>query len=194
MNRLSTNLEQVENSNKIEKAVIVGDIAKAVTDAGYTIFELNDQKPWGAYIRMAADEADRFVEEFFPGLTPAEARLGIDGAELSPKLLIVAPEQRLSWQYHNRRAERWTFLTDGAYNKSDSDEEGEVFTATAGTVVQFTKGERHRLVGVSDKYTIVAEIWQHSDSSAPSDEDDIVRLADDYQRWSFLKTTREYKT
>lgn len=182
MNRLSTNLEHIENSNKIEKAVIVGDIAKAVTDAGYTIFELNDQKPWGAYIRMAADEADRFVEEFFPGLTPQEARLGIDGAELSPKLLIVAPEQRLSWQYHNRRAERWAFLTDGAYNKSDSDDEGEVFTAGAGTVVQFAKGERHRLVGVGDKYTIVAEIWQHSDPSAPSDEDDIVRLADDYKR------------
>lgn len=182
MNRLSTNLEHVENSNKIEKAAIVGDIAKAVTDAGYTIFELNDQKPWGAYIRMAASEADRFVEEFFPGLTPQEARLGIENAELSPKLLVVAPEQRLSWQYHNRRAERWAFLTDGAYNKSDSDDEGEVFIASAGTVVQFAKGERHRLVGVSDKYTIVAEIWQHSDSSAPSDEDDIVRLADDYKR------------
>ena len=182
MNRLSNNLEYIENSNKIEKSTIVGNIAKAVTDAGYTVFELNDQKPWGAYIRMTADEADRFVEEFFPGLTPQEARLGVDEAELSPKLLIVAPNQRLSWQYHNRRAERWTFLTDGAYNKSDSDDEGDVIPAKAGTVVQFAKGERHRLVGVDDKYTIVAEIWQHSDASMPSDEDDIIRLADDYKR------------
>ena len=29
------------------------------------------------------------------------------GGKLSPKILIVRPAARLSWQYHNRRAEIW---------------------------------------------------------------------------------------
>jgi mannose-6-phosphate isomerase len=43
------------------------------------------------------------------------------------------------------------------------------------------KGERHRLIGL-DSWRIVAEIWQHTDLENPSDEDDIVRLQDDFGR------------
>lgn len=182
MNELSRNLDQLENNASVDKQALIKEILGYIDQAGYTVFELNDQKPWGAYIRLEADDADRFVGEFFPSLTPEEARLGMEDAELSPKLLIVAPNQRLSWQYHNRRAERWTFLTDGGYNRSNTDEEGEVVRAKAGDVVQFAKGERHRLVGMDGKYAIVAEIWQHADPSMPSNEEDIVRLADDYKR------------
>jgi mannose-6-phosphate isomerase len=182
MNELSNILARVRNTRLVEKATIVAEIANYVQAVGYTIVELNDKKPWGAYIRIAGDNADRFVEEFFPDLTPQEARLGMEGVELSPKLLIVAPSQRLSWQYHNRRAERWTFLAPGVYNRSSTDNEGETVLANIGDVVQFNRSERHRLVGADDKYTVVAEIWQHTDPSAPSDEDDIIRLADDYKR------------
>lgn len=182
MNELSQNLAQLDIRSSVDKQEVVDRIVGHVKDAEYTIVELNDQKPWGAYIRIDGKEADRFVAEFFPGLTLAEARLGVEDAELSPKILIVAPNQRLSWQYHDRRAERWTFLTDGAYNKSDTDDEGEVTRANPGDVVQFARSERHRLVGLNDAYVIVAEIWQHTDPSAMSDEDDIVRLADDYKR------------
>lgn len=166
----------------VEKNKVVNDIEAIAKELGYDIVERNDQKPWGAYLRLSGEQADRFVNEFFPGLSPQEARLGIEGAELSPKFLIVSPEQRLSWQLHHRRAERWAFLTEGAYYKSETDEQGDLNTAHAGDVVQFAKGERHRLVGVSGAYTIVAEIWQHTDPVKPSDEDDIVRLADDYRR------------
>ena len=182
MNELFNSLNQLENNANVDKAILVGEVVDAVKRAGYTIVDLNDTKPWGAYMRMDGSQADRFIAEFFPGLTPEEARLGDPNAELSPKLLIVAPGQRLSWQYHDRRAERWTFLTEGGYNKSATDDQGEVVVAQPGTVVQFLKGERHRLVGVTDKYAIVAEIWQHVDAVAPSNEDDIVRLSDDYNR------------
>jgi len=182
MKELHQSLAEVKNDESIEKTLIVGEIATDVENAGYSIVELNDKKPWGAYIRIASEQADRFVEEFFPGLSPEEARLGIEDAELSPKLLIVAPNQRLSWQYHDRRAERWTFLTEGGYNKSETDDEGEVVKANVGDVVQFAKGERHRLVGTDGKYVVVAEIWQHVNPAYASDEDDIVRLADDYKR------------
>lgn len=182
MNELLLNLEQIQNSNSIEKKDIVRSITHAVRSAGYTIVELNDEKPWGAYVRISSMEADRFVKEFFPGLTPEAARLGVKDAELSPKLLIVTPGHRLSWQYHDRRAERWAFLTEGAYKKSSSDEENDIIQANMGDVVQFARSERHRLVGIDSRYAIVAEIWQHSDASSPSDEEDIVRLADDYKR------------
>ena len=122
------------------------------------------------------------MHEFFPGLSPQEARLGIDGIELSPKILIVAPGQRLSWQYHHRRAERWAFLTDGSYNKSLDDDPRDPVIAEAGNVVQFEKSERHRLNGVNGGYVVVAEIWQHTDADNPSNEEDIVRLYDDYAR------------
>lgn len=160
----------------------VAEVEQMIADTGYTIVEKNTDKPWGAYLRFDSNQADDFVIDFFPGLSPEEARLGIDGAELSPKFLIVKPGQRLSWQYHDRRAERWCFLTPGGYRKSSTDEEGERIEAESGEVVQFARGERHRLEGRQEGFVLVAEIWQHSEPDAPSDEDDIVRLADDYQR------------
>jgi mannose-6-phosphate isomerase-like protein (cupin superfamily) len=165
-----------------EKEQLTSDIIATLETEQYRIAEVNVDKPWGSYIRIESDQADAFVHEFFPGLSPEEARLGMEGAELSPKILIVSPGQRLSWQYHNRRAERWTFLTEGAYNKSMTDDEGERVIAHPGDVVQFAKGERHRLNGIEGSFVVVAEIWQHTDTDAPSNEVDIIRLQDDYAR------------
>lgn len=166
------------------KEAVVADIVKTLhDDMGYDFFEINDTKPWGAYFRIVDEQADRFVEQFFPGLTPEEARMGRDGVELSPKWLLVTPEQRLSWQKHDRRAERWHCLAGkGGYHKSMTDEQGEVVAFEPGDIVQFEEGERHRLVGGKDSYLLVAEIWQHTDPENPSNEADIIRLADDYSR------------
>lgn len=182
MNELSQQLSRVHIDATVDKVTLVETISRLTEEAGYSIVECNIQKPWGAYIRINSNQSDHFVSEFFPGLTPSEARLGVDTAELSPKLLIVAPKQRLSWQYHNRRAERWVFLTAGGYQKTMIDTEPEATAVQAGEVVQFAQGERHRLVASLNSYTVVAEIWQHTNPTALSDEDDIVRLADDYSR------------
>lgn len=174
-------LEILGNGIDKDKAEFVDGVVHGVERAGYSVVELNREKPWGGYIRIDNSEADRFVEEFFPDISSEDARLGAD-IELSPKILIVSPNQRLSWQYHDRRAERWVFLTQGSYNRSKTDEEGEPIVVEAGHVVQFETGERHRLNGIPGEYGLVAEIWQHTDPDNPSDEDDIVRLADDYNR------------
>jgi hypothetical protein len=50
-----------------------------------------------------------------------------------------------------------------------------------GQIIVLQKGERHRLIGNID-FGIVAEIWQHTDASNPSDESDIVRVQDDFGR------------
>jgi len=182
MSELFKKLSDVDTSEAVNKPQIVAEIKDCAETSGYTVIEQNEQKPWGAYLKFDNDEADSFVEDLSPGLSPTDARLGNEQAELSPKILIVSPNQRLSWQYHKLRAERWTFLTDGLYSQSTTDQEGGVQTASAGDVVQFAPLERHRLIGRVAAYTLVAEIWQHSDSKNLSIEDDIVRLADDYSR------------
>lgn len=158
-------------------------VCGAIKQLDYEIVEADEARPWGGFYRLANDEAERFIGEFFPGLTMSEAQLGRDELQLSPKILIVAPGQRLSWQYHHRRAERWRFLTPGVYFSSLDDDPGKKKLAEVGDSVQFDREERHRLSAKDDKgYVLVAEIWQHTDPSHPSDEDDIVRLADDYKR------------
>ncbi len=62
-----------------------------------------------------------------------------------------------------------------------TDEQGETKRLLPGSQVVLQIGERHRLVGL-EGYGFVAEIWQHVDPENPSDEDDIVRLQDDYKR------------
>ena len=148
---------------------------------GYAPVEINEEKPWGAYYRLDASDSERFITEFFPGLSYHDACLGKAGIELSPKFLLVSPGHRLSWQYHDRRAERWIFLTSGGYVRSKDDDESTQIEASAGDSIQFAAGERHRLCSLGG-YVVVAEIWQHIDPQHLSDEDDIVRLEDDYSR------------
>ena len=108
-------------------------------------------------------------------------QLRISG-KLSPKILLVAPHQRLSWQYHHRRAEIWRVVegTVGVIT-SLTDEEGELKTYAPSELITLKQGERHRLIGL-DGWGTIAEIWQHTDASQPSDENDIVRVQDDFGR------------
>lgn len=183
MTELPQTIEQLDPTIDHEKVAFINEIAEKITHAGYRIAEVDDSRPWGGFIRIENEQGDDFVLDFFPGLSPEEARLGNPEAPLSPKILVVSPEQRLSLQTHERRAERWLFLTDGGYFKSQApDNPGEMQHANAGDVVQFAAGDVHRLCGNPAGYVLVAEIWQHTDPSNLSNEDDIERLADDYKR------------
>ena len=94
---------------------------------------------------------------------------------------MINPNAKLSWQYHNRRAEIWQIWKgEVGISRSFTDKEGKTRFYSAGDQVRLIQGERHRLTGGED-YGVVAEIWQHTDA-VPSDENDIVRLQDDYNR------------
>lgn len=182
MAEFSNELNRIQQE-EAPKQRLIAEIVQVAQAAGYTIADIDDARPWGGFVRFDYTDGDRFVSEFFPGVDPVAARLGNPEAELSPKILLVEPNQRLSWQLHHRRAERWIFLTGGGYHKSlNPDEMGEPVVAQPGDVVQFEAGECHRLVGGAGGVTLVAEIWQHTDPEQHSDEDDIVRLQDDYKR------------
>lgn len=184
MRDLYNKVLSVELSTNRPKQEVMRDLGDAAVGFGYKVVDTDMEKPWGGFIRFDTKDAGDFVRNFFPGLDINEARLGNDDIELSPKFLLVAPGKRLSWQRHERRAERWVYLTDGAYHKSlNPDDQGELKVAQPGDVVQFQSGECHRLVGLpGKKYTLVAEIWQHTDATNPSEEADIERLADDFNR------------
>jgi mannose-6-phosphate isomerase len=146
---------------------------------GFTITVMDDTRPWGGYYYIAEEQASGFIDAFFP-------HLGIKDfsgfARLSPKLLIVEPRKRLSWQYHHRRSEIWKVIGGKAgIITSENDGENGVRELPEGTVVNLKQGLRHRLIGLDD-WAVVAEIWQHTDPSDPSDEDDIVRVQDDFGR------------
>ena len=127
---------------------------------------------------MEEHQAQTFANHFFDGLDVEG--LKIDG-KLSPKILMVNPKARLSWQYHNRRAEIWQIYRGRVgIIRSDDDVQGETFELCEGDQVRLAQGERHRLIGFTD-FAIVAEIWQHT-SNVPSDELDIVRVQDDFER------------
>ncbi len=144
-----------------------------------TIASKDDNRPWGGFFVIDEMDAEKFIAHFFPHLT--KAQLTIAG-KLSPKILIVAPEKRLSWQFHYRRAEIWKLIGgEAAVMVSDTDEENEIIKLSKGDIIELKQGERHRLIG-TDNWGIIAEIWRHTDTNNPSDEDDIVRLQDDFGR------------
>lgn len=147
---------------------------------GFAIVSRNEEKPWGGYFVIAENQAPQFIEAFFPSLSANDFK-GFE--KLSPKFLMVAPGKRLSWQYHHRRAEVWR-LIDGMAGvvKSKTDEETPVHELELGELVTLPCGERHRLVGLENGWGVLAEIWQHVDATNPSDEEDIVRVQDDFGR------------
>lgn len=162
--------------------VVIPEISSLIEANGYKVVDDALGKPWGAFWRFDNSQAGKFIEEFFPELTITEVQRGLQNAELSPKILLVGPNCRLSWQYHNRRAEIWRSVAGPAgYHRSLDDNQGDQIDFATGTIVQFDTSERHRLVS-SDGWSIVAEIWQHSDVNHLTDEDDIVRIEDDYNR------------
>ena len=105
-----------------------------------------------------------------------------EGLKISPKILLVAPNRRLSWQYHYRRAEIWQ-VVEGEVGvvKSLTDEEEAMQVFGKGDQIHLAQGERHRLIGLKN-WGIVAEIWLYTDTEHPSNENDIVRLQDDFLR------------
>lgn len=158
------------------------DVFKEVEDYITTMVRIKEKdmnRPWGGFFVIEEADAERFIENFFPNLTSTE--LSIAG-KLSPKILMVEPGKKLSWQYHHRRAEIWKLINGRAgVIKSDDDAEKDLVILEPGDIINLKQGERHRLMGL-DTWGIVAEIWQHTDADHPSDEDDIVRLQDDFGR------------
>lgn len=169
----------IKIEHKDSKAIVFDKIRTEIEKYNFSIINEDQTRPWGGFFVIEESQASAFIAKFFPHLKLDEVQIT---NKLSPKILVVAPEKRLSWQYHFRRAEIWKVVEGPVGVKiSDTDEEGELKTLQNGDFIQMDKGERHRLIGL-DSWGVIAEIWQHTDQDNPSDEDDIVRLQDDFGR------------
>lgn len=155
------------------------EIKKEIESFGFYVVSHDFERPWGGFLVIDEEQSQDFSNKFFEGLDVNTLKIG---GKLSPKILIVKPKSRLSWQYHNRRAEIWQVYKGVAgIIRSDSDIENEMKIYNEGDQIILQKRERHRLIGLDD-YSVIAEIWQHTDANHPSDEDDIIRVQDDFGR------------
>lgn len=164
-----------------DKKSFLEETEQLIVGEGFAIVSKDFERPWGGFFVIDESQAPKFVTRYFPGVRIDDLKIS---GKLSPKFLIVAPGQRLSWQYHDRRAEIWRVVSgEVAVAQSATDEEQPGDAYSPGDIIRLEKGRRHRLIGL-DQWGVVAEIWQHTDAKRPSDESDIVRLQDDFGRKS----------
>jgi mannose-6-phosphate isomerase-like protein (cupin superfamily) len=164
---------------QVAKETIFQQISADLDQQGFRVIRQDQTRPWGGFFVLDETQTPDFAATYFP--TVALSTIQIT-QKLSPKILVVAPEKRLSWQYHHRRAEIWRVVSGvvGVVT-SDTDEETELKIYEPGQLIVLKQGERHRLVGLNE-WGVLAEIWQHTNPENPSDEDDIVRVQDDFGR------------
>ena len=88
----------------ISEIEIFQQTAQMLDQLGFTIAKQDLARPWGGFYVIKESQAQKFADHFFP-----EELISPD-QKISPKILMVAPHKRLSWQYHYRRAEIWKCL------------------------------------------------------------------------------------
>ena len=90
------------------------------------------------------------------------------------KKIIVMPGQQLSLQLHHHRDESW-MIADGTAEVTLDDQ---IFSAPANTPIVIRAEQKHRVANRTDKPVTFIEIQ----TGETLDENDIVRLQDDYGR------------
>ncbi|HEX7905401.1 MAG TPA: hypothetical protein VF487_16120 [Chitinophagaceae bacterium] len=161
------------------KANAFATISDYLASEGLSYALADDTRPWGGFFVIEEKHTDKFFSLFFPAMDASALK---QENKLSPKILVVEKHKRLSWQYHYRRSEIWTCIGGPVgVARSFTDEEGSTHVLHCGDTIELQQGERHRLIGMDD-WGVVAEIWKHTDMLQPSNENDIVRLQDDFGR------------
>jgi mannose-6-phosphate isomerase len=96
------------------------------------------------------------------------------GPGYAVKRLVVNPGQRLSLQYHHHRSEHWTIVA----GEAEAELDGEIHRLSADGRVHIPATVTHRIRNIGAEALVFVEIQV----GALLDENDIVRLADDYGR------------
>jgi len=116
------------------KEQVFKKVASLLTEANFTIVDKDESRPWGGFYVIDESQAAQFVKHFFPEESLDEIKIT---NKLSPKILIVAPHKRLSWQYHHRRAEIWKCISDKvSVATSDTDEHTHTHILNNGDIIR----------------------------------------------------------
>lgn len=96
------------------------------------------------------------------------------------KLIYVNPNSRLSLQYHNKRSEFWKIIKGTA----EVELNGKTVILTEGETITIPRQSKHR-IGAFDEGCTILEI-----AYGKFDENDIVKLEDDYERAAITSKTK----
>lgn len=140
----------VADRAKAQDVKLVVEALKAGADAELTELPAIVHRPWGTYVTLKQE----------------------GGYQV--KRITVAPGQKLSLQYHHKRAEHWV-VTQGKAIVQVGDEE---FETGPGEYRYIPLGEKQRLTNIGDSELVLIEL-QFGDYLG---EDDIVRVEDIYGR------------
>ena len=140
----------VAHRSKSQDVKLVVEALKASADADLTELPATVHRPWGTYATLKQE----------------------DGYQV--KRITVAPGQKLSLQYHHKRAEHWV-VTQGKAIVQVGDEE---YETGPGDYRYIPPSEQHRLSNIGDTELVLVEVQIGSYLG----EDDIVRIDDVYGR------------
>ncbi len=163
-------IEKPESMKPIPKNELIEKTEKMLSQNNLSISSKDLDRPWGAFWHISPESINNFLNLYFPDFNP-------EGLFISPKILLVEPEKRLSLQLHHKRSEKWHVI-DGPVQVIAGDQD---LTLNTGEDIILNSEKNHRLCGLENA-GIVAEIWMHNNPSDPSTEEDIVRLEDDFHR------------
>jgi mannose-1-phosphate guanylyltransferase/mannose-6-phosphate isomerase len=140
----------VADRGKSQEVKLVVEALKASADAELTELPATVHRPWGTYATLKQE----------------------DGYQV--KRITVTPGQKLSLQYHHKRAEHWV-VTQGQAIVQVGDEE---FETGPGEYRYIPLGEKHRLTNIGETELVLVEVQVGNYLG----EDDIVRIEDVYGR------------
>ena len=140
----------VADRAKSQEVKLVVEALKASVDAELTELPATVHRPWGAYATLKQED------------------------DYQVKRITVAPGQKLSLQYHHKRAEHWV-VTQGQAIVQVGDEE---FETGPGEYRYIPPGQKHRITNIGDTELVLVEVQIGSYLG----EDDIVRIDDVYGR------------
>ncbi|MFH1261967.1 MAG: phosphomannose isomerase type II C-terminal cupin domain [Pseudomonadota bacterium] len=108
-------------------------------------------------------------------ITPwGEWNVLFEGPSYKVKRITVNPGHRLSYQRHLHRREHWMIVEGSGIMTLD----GRSYEVASGQTVDIPIGTPHRIAGAGTEPLVFIEIW----SGNSCDEEDIIRLEDDYGR------------
>ena len=73
-------------------------VENEIRGLGFDIISKDFERPWGGFLVINDKQAQEFANKFFDGIDIESLKIK---GKLSPKILIVKPNSKLSWQYHH---------------------------------------------------------------------------------------------
>ena len=108
------------------------EIREEIESLGFNVINFDFNRPWGGYLLINESQSHDFINTFI-----SKENLEIEG-KLSPKILIVNPNSRLSWQFHNRRKEIWrVYKNSVGIIRSMDNNQNEMEILNEGDIIKF---------------------------------------------------------